>query len=133
MVGLRDEVINDPLGRGYVGMSDQQVLDDGFILYRTDPREIMSAGEIMESIDGAEFTALTDPMKTRVDRVLGLGAEIIIGPGNAHNAVQELLTAFGAGSTTISNLSTRRDVSISRWAELGLGNVKVGHITIARS
>jgi len=133
MANLRDEVINDPLGRSYAAMTAKQVADDGHTKYRTDERTVMSAGEIWEHIVDSEFIALSDANKARVDRVLGLGAEIIIGPGNNHNAVQELIATFGGGSTTITNLAAARAIAISRWQELGLGNVKVGHITIARS
>ena len=129
---LEDELANDPLGRGYSGMTDQQITDSLNALTRTRERTTMSSGEIMEHINSAEFIALGNAAKSRVDRVLGLGAEVIIGPGNIHNAVQELLGAFGGGSTTISNLATARSVAISRAQELGISGPKVGHVEDAR-
>ena len=118
---LADEATSDPLGRGYAGMTDQALVDEWNLVYRPGlaDRTRMSAGEIMEAIDGAEFAVLTVAEKSRVDRVLGLGAEIIIGPGNVHNAVTELLAAFGGGSTTVANLGSLRRPDITRPTELG--------------
>jgi len=132
MGSLRDELINDPLGRGYSAMTDAQVVAALHLRDRSKERTIMSAGEVMEHIVGSEFTALTADKKARVDRVLALGAEIIIGPGNNHNAVQELLAAFGAGSQTVTNLSAARAETIDRAGELGLGTVRVGEVERAR-
>jgi len=87
---------------------------------RDNPRIAMSAGEIFEQINATEFTALSASDRTRVDRVLGLGAEVIIGPGNAHQAVQELIATFGGGSNTIAALALLRDQKYSRAEELSL-------------
>lgn len=125
MSKLADEVQNDPLTLGYSGMTDQELVDSLNGLTRTSEHTTMTAGQVMESIDGPEFTALTDADKARVDRVLSLGAEVIIGPGNSHNAVTELVGAFGAGSTTISNLASKRTIATSRATELGLGTISL--------
>ena len=117
---LQDERTDDPLTRSYSGMTNAQFLSSITAIDRPDPRTSMSAGEIFESVDAAEFNALTDPLKERVDRVLGLGAEIVVGPGNNHQAVQELITAFGGGSATIASLSALRDQLQSRAREIGL-------------
>lgn len=127
---LCEEITLDPLGRGYSGMTDEQLSIDLNTVYRTRERTLMSAGEIMEAIDGLEFAALSAANKKRVDRVLGLGAEIIIGPGNNHNAVQELLV-FGGGSTTVANLVALRNVAITRANELNV-RARVGEVEDAR-
>lgn len=128
---LCEELTLDPLGRGYVGMTDEQATVDLNTAYRTRQRTTMSAGEIMEAIDSTEFTALSAANKARVDRVLSLGAEIIIGPGNNHNAVQELLV-FGNASNTVANLVALRTIAITRAAELGISRPKVGQVEDAR-
>ena len=87
---------------------------------RDNPRTSMSAGEIFEQIDSGEFAALSPGSTTRVDRVLGLGAEIIVGPGNAHQAVSELVATFGGGSNTLTALAALRDQKFSRVQEIGL-------------
>ncbi len=117
---LQAERTVDPLIRGYSGMTDGQFLTSLITEDRDNPRTTMSSGEVFEQIDAAEFVALNTQNKTRVDRVLGLGAEVIVGPGNNHQAVQELLGAFGGGSMTLVNLAALRDQKFSRAEELNL-------------
>jgi len=88
----------------------------------------LSAGEIFEQIDAAEFAALDAAQTARIDRVLSLGAEVIVGPGNSHQAVQEFIAAFGGASATVAALSALRDVKISRAAEIGLPDPSFGDV-----
>jgi len=44
-----------------------------------------------------------------------------------------MVDVFGAGSDTITTLSTLRKEAISRATELGLGYVKPGHVEKARA
>jgi hypothetical protein len=132
MSRLSEEIRNDPLGIGYAGMTEQQIADSLNARNRTRDRTTMSAGEIFETIVPAEFAALNQAEQERVDRVLGLGADIIVGPGNQHNAVQELLAVFTAQSQTIQALAARRAEAISRAQELALGDVKPGHVQEAK-
>ena len=122
---LQAERTDDPLARGYAGMTNAQFLASMNAEDRDNPRTSMSSGEVFEAIDGAEFVALNNANKARVDRVLGLGANVIIGPGNAHQAVQELLAAFGGGSSTVAALAAVRDRKFSRTMELGLPVLKI--------
>ena len=117
---LQAERTDDPLGRGYAGMSDVQFLASVNAEDRDNPRSTISAGELFEAIVPAEFQALDAAKKVRVDRLLGLGAELVVGPGNAHQAVQELIATFGVGSDTLTALAALRDVQYSRASELGL-------------
>jgi len=132
MSKLSDEIALDPLGRGYAGMTDEAVVADLNARRRTRNRVTMSAAEIFEAIVPAEFVALDMAKQARVDRVLALGADVIIGPDNNTNAVQELLACFGAPSQTVQALAARRAVSISRAEELGLGDVRPGHVQEVR-
>lgn len=129
---LKNELTIDPLTRGYTGMTDDQITASLVFNDRTRIRSMMSAGEILDQIDGGEFAGLTADNKARVDRILGLGAEIIIGPRDNHYALNELRTVFGAGSKTIIKLLQTRGVSISRAEELGLGRVLPGYIAMAK-
>jgi len=115
---LKTELLTGHPDTGAYNADDALAASELNVLNRIRERTIMSAGEIMESIDGPEFEALTDANQGRVDRVLGLGAEIIIGPGNNHSAVQEMLV-FGAQSVTLIALAALRDISVSRADELG--------------
>ena len=65
---------------------------------------------------------MTAANRARVDRVLGLGAEVVIGPGNSHQAVSELVSVFGGGSNTITALSALRDQVQTRAQEIRLPN-----------
>ena len=67
---LQDERTNDPLARSYSGMSDVQFLTSIATEDRINARTTMSAGEIFEQIDLAEFVALSNAETVRVDRVL---------------------------------------------------------------
>lgn len=126
MSKLANEVLIDPLVRGYSGMTDQQIWDDGHIEYRTLNRDIMTASEVINLVDVAEFNALAVDDKAEIWNVLHLGE---LNPFGIEATIFQNI--FGA-STTITNLQTARVVSISRWAELGLSSVKIGHIAMAR-
>ena len=112
----------------YDGMDDAAFLAAILTKDAEAPRASITAGELFESIVPAEFQALSAADKTRVDRLLGLGAEIIVGPGNAHQAVQELLATFGGGSATVTALAAVRDVKITRAAAAGLPDPKLGDV-----
>ncbi len=119
---LQAERTNDPLTRGYSGFDDAAFFASITADDRPNPLTTMSAGVIFNTIVPAEFAALAAADKTRVDRVLNLGAEVIIGPDNSPNAVQELLATFGGGSATITALAALRDQSQTRANEIGLPN-----------
>lgn len=126
---LKAEITNDPLGRGYAGMTDAQVAADLNTVNR-DNWVPLSSSQIFESIDAAEFVALTPAQQARVDRILGLGSGIQTTPGS--QARSELIAVFGGGSTTITTLASIANQQISRAQELGLGVVREGHVTEAR-
>jgi len=128
MPNLKDEVINDPLGRGYSSMTAAQVVADGKTKYRTRNRAIMARTEIINQVLKSEYNALTDANKDLFWKVIN--SENI----NPFGVEADLMTdIFTGGSTTITNLQTARVESISRWDDLGLGDVKVGHVERARA
>jgi len=127
---IKDELSIDPLTRGYAGMDDQQAADSLNTVDRTVDREFMTASEIFESIEVAEYKALAAGEKSAVDKVLGLGDNIRIAPGTKARAF--LLDAFTAGSTTRSNLATIAQESVSRSVEIGVGPVHIGDVQHAR-
>lgn len=132
MTTLRDELLNDPLGRGYAGMSDQAAADDLNTAYRTRQRETMDSAEIYENIDISEFQAKTDAQKVYVRDILGLGANVRIGASSKARMV--MVSVFGGGSSTIANLADAATENISRAVELGIQPlpVKPGHVQMAR-
>lgn len=127
---LKTEIDTDPLTRGYAGMSDQQVADSLNTANR-DNWVSLSASQIFEAIDRSEFTALSAGDQGRIDRILGLGSGIQTAPGS--QARDEMIAVFGGGSTTISNLLAVANPMQTRGQELGIGIIRVGQVTEART
>lgn len=123
---LKTEITNDPLTRGYSGMSDLAIATDLNTVYRTSNKTIMTATEIFNAINKAEFNALTDSNKQMTWDILHLGD---VNPfGLEADLFQDI---FGA-STTITTLQTLRVNNISRGVELNIGNVREGNVWEAR-
>ena len=125
------EVDSDPLGRGYADMSDAEIAIDLNVVYRTRTRNTLSSAEIYEQIVVAEFQAKTDAQKVYVRDILGLGADVRVGPDS--KARQVMLAIFGAESATIANLAAILQESVSRADELGFGHVSGQDVETART
>jgi len=126
---LSDELSNDPLSRGYSGMTNAEATADLNTAYRTQTRASMSGDEIFTQTDATEFAALTD--HKRLAWISWCGKESI-DPANAAN-VAFVQWVFGAGSETVGNLASGRVENITRADELGLGSVDEGDVERARS
>lgn len=126
---LRDIILSEPSN---TGASDADVAT---WLNATVPmvsRDTVSAADIFEQIDPAEFTALSAAQQARVDRILGLGSGISTVPGSQARA--ELVAVFGGGSTTITNLAALIGArSISRASLAGQDTVDANDVTTARA
>ena len=133
---LADELSGDPLGRGYLGMSDQAAAEDLNTSYRTRNRASMSGDEIAQAADPTEFDALDSGAADLTADVkshwLALCGRSEIDPFATAN-VQLVISIFGAGSVSVSNLNTARVESITRATELGLGDVKSRDVGYARN
>jgi hypothetical protein len=125
---LRDEIINDPLGRGYSGMTDDQIVASLNTVDRPRQRDSVPTPEIFEAIVASEYDSLSAAAKARVNILLGLPH---VDP-NGDNTVATLM-AFPAGSATRAALMALREQNISRAQELGLGRIKPGYVAAARS
>ncbi|NIQ89663.1 MAG: hypothetical protein GWN93_11675 [Deltaproteobacteria bacterium] len=128
---LANELITDPLGRGYSTMTDKEAAADMNTLYRTRELDILSGGVVYDAVDIPEFQALSTSGKAEVWNISHLGAEIPVGPTS--KARSRFITLFGAQSDTISNLQDIITIAISRGEELGWGIVKTGDIEKARA
>jgi hypothetical protein len=129
MTVLSDELSNDPLGRGYSTMTDEEAASDLNTAYRSRIKSSMSGDEIFTQTDAAEFAGLTD--HKRLAWVSWTGKDSI-DPSNSVN-VDYVKWVFGNDSTTVSNLAAAREESITRATELGLGRVREGEIQMARA
>ncbi len=124
---LRTELTTDPLTRGYSAMSDEAAANDLNTVYRTANKTIMTASEVFNAINKAEFNALSVTNKQLIWDILHLGE---LNPFGLEADI--FVDVFTSGSTTITNLQTLRKNNVSRGVELGLGIVRTGNIVEAR-
>lgn len=109
------EVTADPLGRGYAGMTDQQLLDSLNALDRTRNVTDLSAEIVYDAIDHTEWNALTDAQRTRIMELLHMPDGVNLWG----RALDEFKSIFGTGSATAASLNALRTVPISRSEECG--------------
>ena len=124
---LRDELLNDPLTRGYSAMTDKAAADDLKTEYRTRNRVIMTASEVFNSIDQTEFDALSNANEAKIWNVLHLGD---INPFGLEASI--FISIFPGGGSTLTALNNDRKESISRAVELGI-RVGEGLVAVARA
>jgi hypothetical protein len=116
---LEDEIAGDPLGRGYSGMTDAQLLDSLNTANRNRDRTEMTGREVKAQVNVTEYNALTDAKKQQMIELLKQEDLNLFGLDK--NILADI---FGGGSTTGINLATARVESISRGVEIGWGMVK---------
>ena len=118
---LADEVANDPLVRGYSGMTDQELVDSLNTADRSRNRTSMTRSEIMQAVVPAAYNALAGD-----DLVAfwGLLSVETLNPFGVEADV--MIDIFGSGSATITALGTARVESISRAVEVGAGVITLG-------
>lgn len=113
---LADELANDPLARGYAGMTDQQAADDLNSLYRERDKQSLTGDELFQQTDPSEYASLTD---TKKSHWLAFTGKDVVDPF-ATNNVEFVKSLFPQGTTTLTNLANARKESISRAQELNL-------------
>ena len=120
---LLDELTNDPLGRGYSGMSDLQVADSLNTANRLLGRKSISGPELFGYTEFTEYEILSDAKK---DQWLGLcGIDTV-----TSNAVPLIKDIFPNGSTTWGNI-VKTEIK-TRAQELGF-TVNEGDVLQARA
>lgn len=140
---LRDEIVNDPLGRGYASMAPDQIADDLNTAYRT-----VSVDIPLEAIVGYVLAndlwfgirqAASDPSHTAhkaalyaIDLIEFAKAEMIMAIDPQSMTFQGLMAQLVQGGVftqahadAIMGMGTR---IISRAEELGLGRVRTGDV-----
>ena len=138
MSDLKTELDADPLVRSYSGMTDQEAADDLNTAYRTRNRARLGGDEIAQAADSTEFDALDDGSANNTADVkshwLALCGRETVDPFATAN-VQLVISIFGGGSVTVSNLNAARIESITRAQELpGVRSpVSAGQVLTARA
>lgn len=120
---MRRELLDDPLGRGYAGMSDAAVLADitDVTLRPLADIETLASAEIYEVVIRAEYQALAPAEKTELQIILGLGDSVQVGAASKARAA--LAGMFGPGTATRAALMALvTNLTQSRAAELGITN-----------
>lgn len=131
---LRAELTDDPLIRDYAAMSDVAAAADlnddtrGITL----PINTLTAAEIYEQINTDEFNVLSDANKTTVDRILSLGGDINLTVSSKARTALLAVFAGAAGAITRSSIGAAVIRAVSRAEELGITNVREGHVQEAR-
>lgn len=128
LVKLKEELTNDPLPRGYSGMTDLEAADSLNVVNRTLNKATMTASEVANAIDKAEFAGLSNADELLIWNVLHL---VELNPFGIEADL--FVDAFGIGSATIANLQVARVTPVSRATELGLGRVREGEVAMARA
>ena len=128
---LADEINNDPLTRGYAGMTDQQVADDINTSYRTRPVDRVATDDIFEAVVPSEYAPRKPNEKTILDTLFA--AHPFVGVPLGGSAQTVILNIFGPGTATRANLIVLATESITRGVELGIGTPHAGDVGFARS
>jgi len=126
---LMTEIDADPLGRGYSGMTNQEIASDMNTLYREKNRERMSPTEVLNTVVIADWVALTADEQRQIWDILHMGGDL----DPFGNEATIFTSVFGGGSDTIVALADARKDDISRGTELGLGNVRESDIVKAQA
>jgi antitoxin component HigA of HigAB toxin-antitoxin module len=119
---LEDELVADPLSRGYSGMTDAELLTSLNAADRDRNRTSMTGREVKSQIDAAEFAAKTDAQKQQIIELLKRDDLDLFGLD------KEILADIFGSSTTETNLLAARVESISRATELGLPEIDARYL-----
>ena len=139
---LRDELVKDPLGRGYAAMSDEQgaaslnnpdrtVIEQTMVtakdlMARMDPG---AAATILQKLESAAATNAV--VKWIMSFITGGGEGIDLGHANTRAQIDALVAAGVLTATEGASLKALAQRTVSRAEELGLPEIKpwmVAHV-----
>ena len=142
---LKEEIDGDPLGRGYDSMTNAEVTISLNTVDRT-RLETLSMQELREwtaenargfnIMSGITNVALTDQVRNLcyvADKLIGTD-DGQLSPGNALHVdmINDLVAANVISNADRTALVTKATKNLSRATELGIGQVKEGHVQEAR-
>lgn len=127
---LETEIQTDPLGRGYAGLTDAQVLADLYTVYRERNVRTLTGDQIFTSTHPPDFVALSAQAQALWMSFCGRNTIDAFATANG-DFVQWII---GTASQTVANLVDLRTEDITRAEELGLpDNMTVHQIQEART
>jgi hypothetical protein len=126
---LKNEITNDPLTRGYSGMTDPQIADSLNTSNRSVTVPTLTGRQIGAAIDLTEFDARTAAQQNTIRAMWPLD-DI---PTEAGFYREFILATFNAQSTTRANILAKFTRTSTRAAELGLPFVGAHHVAEAKA
>lgn len=141
IAALVDEIANDPLGRGYAGMSDTQVSASLNAADRPSSKRVSNA-KYLQWIAGARRKVIGDAADSHADATvrglaqvaldLLLRADIEYDRGDHLPLLQALQAGGVLTAGDVTALDAQADTIVSRADELGIGRVRDRDVREAR-
>lgn len=128
LVALKTELDDGHPITGAYDADDAIAADQLNAVNRTLNKTSMTASEVFNSIDQAEFTALNNAQEAQIWNVLSMG---VLDPFGLEASI--FTDVFGGGSTTIAKLKADRKEPGSRAEELNLGVVTPSDVANAKA
>lgn len=129
-LALKNEILIDPKGLGYIGKSDLEIaglMNTIGLSNEVIDRGVIPSYEVINATIPAEWAALSAAEKQRYQTITGAGQ---CDSANA-NVRATFQAMFAAGTQTRTNLTTLLQRSCSRAEALGFGNINHEQIAIA--
>lgn len=126
---LHDELIGDPLGRGYAGMSDPQAADSLNTPNRDIAVDSVASEFVVAALEAPEVAALTAAQQRTMWGIIGAGTVRAADP-DVKGVFADL---FGPATATRANLLALSIQTVSRAEEIGIGFVKAPDVNEARA
>lgn len=125
---LHDEIVNDPLGVGYDGMSDSEAAQSLNAKSKTISRDSIPTESFVDAISPA-FMAITDAGRQYLGLLIGQRSRVSLASSNVRDTLQAMFADHAGVRNAIQGLLT---VAASRAEELGLGVVREGYVSRVR-
>ncbi len=126
---LHDELINDPIGRGYNLMSDPEAADSLNTPNRNVSVDSVPSEFVVAALVASEVASLTAAQQRTMWGIIGAGT--VRADDTEVKAV--FADLFGPATTTRANLLALGTQTISRAQEIGIGFVKAPDVNEARA
>jgi hypothetical protein len=128
LFSLLRELEEDPLGRGYAGMTVQEATDDLNTKYRIHQVQSFSGDFMFQQTDPNEFSVLP---AEKQQLWVSFTSRQSVDPWATNNE-EFVKWIFGSSSSTVGNLVAAREKYISRAQELGYQSVTAQWVAICR-
>ena len=129
LADLKNELVGDPLGRGYASMSAEAAAADLNTLARSCARRTVQAQAVVECVDEAEWATITANKRDLMLSVLALAPTITL-----NVKIQKItLGCFPAATCPLTRaaLLALANEPCSRAQELGFEHIDAAHVRAA--